>query len=110
MENKIKVLETTEQTFDRRSGKTRIVKIIEFHNKKFTITFEVSNGSPLGFNYKKCIDILGEDGLWHHVADVKRIYPSLHKDYPEVCNYYNDCLRAGDAFIKKCYKYIKLLY
>lgn len=60
MENKIKTLKQVE-------NKTSIIKLIEYKDKKFRMTYDNRNGTPLGFDYRFKTEILKED-VWVTIA------------------------------------------
>ena len=47
--------------------KTSIIKLIEYKEKKFRITYDNRNGIPLGFDYMFKTEILKED-VWVTIA------------------------------------------
>lgn len=81
-------------------------KIVEISGKKFSIKYENTNGTPLGFNYKFSASIMKEDGTWSYVAEKKDI------NYLQ-CSYTdNNTHRMEDAivFIEKMIKYLEKIY
>lgn len=81
-------------------GDSRITKIYTMGDDKFKIYYENSNGSPMGFNYKKCCAIWDPTNKkWNNLHDIKDI-PNIEHKSP---NYYDvraTKLHADEFFIK----------
>lgn len=43
------------------TNNTAIIRFVEHNNKKFKLTYDNRNGTPLGFDYRFKADILKED-------------------------------------------------
>lgn len=104
----IKLVSELVRNYDRFQGKTEVIQILAFNGFKFRIRFEASNGSPLGFNYKKCLSVL-TNGKWEYVADYHEIAPDMYSLFGGD-NYFTNQLPIADYFIRKCREYIKNVY
>ncbi len=51
--------------------------------RKFKIRYDMSNGTPMGFNYKKSASEF-YDGKWHHIDEIKNLRMTKH-----CSNYYD---------------------
>lgn len=49
------------------TNNTAIIRFVEHNNKKFKLTYDNRNGTPLGFDYRFKADILKED-TWNIIA------------------------------------------
>ena len=49
------------------TNNTAIIRFVEHNNKKFKLTYDNRNGTPLGFDYRFKADILKED-TWNTIA------------------------------------------
>lgn len=71
MEKKLIKIDETEFISNSKNGITKLIRYYELNGKKFRIQYENSNGSPLGFNSKKCLDQYSEnDARWNHLEDI----------------------------------------
>lgn len=90
-----------------------LIVLIEYKGRKFKVKFENSNGDPLGFDYKHCIDVLDSgSGTWKHVADRREIV-GLMKSAPDFSPYGRGAYLTTNGawdFVKACEEYIKLIY
>ena len=86
------------------------MRIYEWHDRKFKIVSEHTNGDPLGFNYKCALSIMVPDGTWKGLEDNRSLQiKDWHNEY---------VLNNGDARIAKANKsahdafvrYIKTVY
>ena len=93
-----------------RSG-YRFVTLWDYNGKKFRITFENSNGTPCGFDYKHCVDVFVND-QWLHVADKNDIL-AFAKGECNCTDYLATVYQYGvwnRVFTEACIEYIKVLY
>lgn len=67
-------------------------------NRKFKIRYDMSNGSPLGFNYKKSASEF-KDGKWNYIDEIKNLNMTTHCD-----NYY-----AHDDALRECREFFRLM-
>ena len=108
MENKLKLISKTKLVSDAKNGITRQDKYYEFNGRKFKIRYEESNGSPLGFNSKKCLLRYDEvAGKWNALEDIRTL------DMKERCTNYFDmgsALREMKEFFSKMERHIKTVY
>lgn len=89
----------------------KFVTLWDYKGKKFRFTFENSNGTPCGFDYKHCIDVFTND-QWQHVAD-KNDIDAFVKGECNYADYYATIYEYGKwsrAFTDACIEYIKVLY
>lgn len=77
---------------------TKFYKTTESPKRVFKIKYEMSNGSPLGFNYKKASSEY-TDGKWNHVEEIKDLKMTAR------CNNYFD----HPAALKECNEFFKLM-
>lgn len=98
---KLKEIDATELVSDTRNGITKLEKTYKCGDKVFRITYENSNGYPLGFNYKMCLSQYnGEE--WKNLEDVRSIKDKIG-DTP---SYYSSnarqhCLNFFDVMEKR---------
>jgi len=102
---KLIVLDEGEFVKNFRSGMTKLEKVYKCGDKRFRIRYEMSNGSPLGFNYKKCLSQYnGEE--WKNLDDMR----SVRHLVPTVCNNYysetavQECIEFFAAMEKRILK------
>jgi len=68
---KIKKIDETEFINNTNKGVTKQTRTYELNGEKFQIRYELSNGSPLGFNYKMCLAQYSKaDGKWNNLEDI----------------------------------------
>jgi hypothetical protein len=68
---KFKKIDQTELINDLNKGITKQTRTYELNGEKFQIRYELSNGSPLGFNYKMCLAQYSKnDGKWNYLEDI----------------------------------------
>ena len=53
------------------TNNTAIIRFVEHNNKKFKLTYDNRNGTPLGFDYRFKADILKED-TWNTIREKAR--------------------------------------
>ena len=91
----------------------KFVTLWDYKGKKFRFTFENSNGTPCGFDYKHCIDVFSTDNdEWKHLADKKDIL-AFAKCEINCVEYYGSPYVLGKAsrdFTEACIEYLKALY
>jgi hypothetical protein len=79
MENKDFEILDTFQNINPNGGMTKKVNVYRLKNgEKFRITYENSNGFPLGFNSKKCIaQYSKKDSQWNNLEDISVLQMSM---------------------------------
>ena len=91
---------TTEVT-----NNTAIIRFVEHNNKKFKLTYDNRNGTPLGFDYRFKADILKED-TWNTIAGKNDI------EFEQI-SYVSDKTRLiedSKRFFKMMEEHISLMY
>jgi hypothetical protein len=105
---KLKLLQSSELIADERNGITKQTKYYECEGRKFRITYEMSNGCPLGFNYKKCLSQYDKEaGKWNNLVDIKAL------DMKVKCtNYYSMGIAKDEMneFFTKMIDHLKTVY
>lgn len=111
--NDFKKIKDLSNIVDPEHGNTRVATLWEYKGKKFRFTFENSNGTPLGFDYKHCIDVFNvSEDTWKHLADKKDIL-AFAKCEIDCTAYYGNSYTMGKAsrdFTEACIEYLKALY
>ncbi len=108
MKNKDFEILDTFQNIDTENGMTRKVNWYSLKNgKKFRITYENSNGFPMGFNYKKCIaQYSPDDCKWNNLEDITILQMSM-----PIPNYYSGSTIAHmNEFFDKMEKRMVAIY
>jgi hypothetical protein len=84
---------------------TTILRFVEHNNKKFKLTYDNRNGTPLGFDYRFQAEILKDD-TWKTIAGKNDI------EFKEI-SYVSDksrLLEDSKRFFKMMQKHISLMY
>ena len=69
---KFKLIDETEFIHDTNKGITKQTRTYDLNGEKFQIRYELSNGSPLGFNSKMCLSQYSKaEGRWNNLEDIK---------------------------------------
>ena len=87
------------------TNNTAIIRFIEHNNKKFKLTYDNRNGTPLGFDYRFKADILKED-TWNTIAGKNDI------EFEQIL-YVSDKTRLiedSKRFFKMMEEHISLMY
>ena len=87
------------------TNNTAIIRFIEHNNKKFKLTYDNRNGTPLGFDYRFKADIPKED-TWYTIAGENDI------EFEQI-SYVSDktrLLEDSKRFFKKMEEHILLMY
>lgn len=87
------------------TNNTAILRFIEHNNKKFKLTYDNRNGTPLGFDYRFKADILKED-TWNTIAGKNDI------EFEQI-SYVSDKTRLiedSKRFFKMMEEHISLMY
>ena len=87
------------------TNNTAILKFVEHNNKKFKLTYDNRNGTPLGFDYRFKADILKED-TWNTIAGKNDI------EFEQI-SYVSDKTRLiedSKRFFKMMEEHISLMY
>ncbi|MCT7545270.1 MULTISPECIES: hypothetical protein [Arcobacteraceae] len=87
------------------TNNTAIIRFIEHNNKKFKLTYDNRNGTPLGFDYRFKADILKED-TWNTIAGKNDI------EFEQI-SYVSDKTRLiedSKRFFKMMEEHISLMY
>ncbi|RZV13395.1 hypothetical protein D3M61_07760 [Aliarcobacter butzleri] len=87
------------------TNNTAIIRFIEHNNKKFKLTYDNRNGTPLGFDYRFKADILKED-TWNTIAGKNDI------EFEQI-SYISDKTRLiedSKRFFKMMEEHISLMY
>lgn len=87
------------------TNNTAIIRFIEHNNKKFKLTYDNRNGTPLGFDYRFKADILKEDS-WNTIAGKNDI------EFEQI-SYVSDKTRLiedSKRFFKMMEEHISLMY
>lgn len=87
------------------TNNTAIIRFIEHNNKKFKLTYDNRNGTPLGFDYRFKADILKED-TWNTIAGKNDI------EFEQI-SYVSDktrLLEDSKRFFKMMEEHISLMY
>lgn len=111
---KAECIKTLANVCDTKRGVIKLVELWDFNGKKFRFTFENSNGTPCGFDYKHCVDVfnIAEDS-WKHVGDKNDILPFANGVEIDCVNYFGNgrqLIQGAHYFIQACLEYIKVLY
>lgn len=111
--NDFKKIKDLSNIVDPKNGKTRVVSLWEYKGRKFRFTFENTNGTPCGFDYKHCIDVFNiNDDEWKHLTDKKDIL-AFAKCEINCVEYYGNpytLRKASSDFTDACIEYLKALY
>ena len=84
---------------------TAIIRFVEHNNKKFKLTYDNRNGTPLGFDYRFKADILKED-TWNTIAgknDIEFEQISYVSDKPRL-------LEDSKRFFKMMEEHLSIMY
>lgn len=87
------------------TNNTAIIRFVEHNNKKFKLTYDNRNGTPLGFDYRFQAEILKDD-VWKTIAGKNDI------EFKEI-SYVSDKLRLiedSKRFFKMMEEHISLMY
>ena len=87
------------------TNNTAIIRFVEHNNKKFKLTYDNWNGTPLGFDYRFKADILKED-TWNTIAGKNDI------EFEQI-SYVSDKTRLiedSKRFFKMMEEHISLMY
>ncbi|MCT7521249.1 hypothetical protein [Aliarcobacter cryaerophilus] len=87
------------------TNNTAIIRFVEHNNKKFKLTYDNRNGTPLGFDYRFKADILKEDS-WNTIAGKNDI------EFEQI-SYVSDktrLLEDSKRFFKKLEEHISIMY
>ncbi|MDK2050874.1 hypothetical protein ACN2EN_09045 [Aliarcobacter lanthieri] len=87
------------------TNNTAIIRFVEHNNKKFKLTYDNRNGTPLGFDYRFKADILKED-TWNTIAGKNDI------EFEQI-SYVSDKTRLiedSKRFFKMMEEHISLMY
>lgn len=108
-----KLIKVLAQETDTKKGVVKRIELHEYKSVKFKFTFENSNGTPCGWDYKHCIKVFClSKGEWNNIADKDEIL-SFADGKIDCCNYYGNArtLEQGAVkFMEACKKYVKALY
>ena len=108
-----KLIKVLAQETDTEKGVVKRIELHEYKGVKFKFTFENSNGTPCGWDYKHCIKVFClSKGEWNNIADKDEIL-SFADGKIDCCNYYGNArtLEQGAVkFMEACKKYVKALY
>lgn len=80
--------------------------VFEYKGRKFKIYCDHTDGIPLGFNYKCCLDIMTSDGTWHHIVDDKEVGADwVRSTYDEECQvkYNENAVNAFQEYVESIY-------
>ena len=78
MKGKLIVIDETSPVINTKSGVFKQTKTYRLGDEKFQIRYENSNGSPLGFNTKKCLcQYSKNDGKWNYLEDISVLSESV---------------------------------
>lgn len=82
-------------------------KYVEHNGRKFRLICETRNGDPCGFKTNKCLQVMGNDGIFHNVVDCNMVGVDYQNDYyhseADESNYKMMLFHAFEDFIKKVY-------
>ena len=87
------------------TNNSAILRFVEHNNKKFKLTYDNRNGTPLGFDYRFKADILKED-TWNTIAGKNDI------EFEQI-SYVSDKTRLiedSKRFFKMMEEHISLMY
>lgn len=87
------------------TNNTAILRFVEHNNKKFKLTYDNRNGTPLGFDYRFQAEILKDD-TWKTIAGKNDI------EFKEI-SYVSDksrLLEDSKRFFKMMQEHISLMY
>ena len=78
MKSKLIIIDETSPVIDTNRGMIKQTKTYRLGDEKFQICYEHSNGSPLGFNTKKCLcQYSKNDGKWNYLEDISVLSESV---------------------------------
>lgn len=99
---------------DTNKGIVRLVQLWDFNGRKFRFTFENSNGTPCGFDYKHCVDVFNvTEDAWKHIGDKRDILAFAKGVEIDCVNYYGNSrklIQSAQYFMDACLEYVKALY
>ena len=111
--NDFKLLKVLSDRLDGSRGVYELVELREYNGKKFKFIFTNSNGTPLGFDYKHCIDVFNvNNDSWQHLADKSDILAFSNHDI-DCSSYYGSAEKLDLSrryFMDACCEYLKVLY
>ncbi|PRM99512.1 immunoglobulin-like domain-containing protein [Aliarcobacter cryaerophilus] len=87
------------------TNNTAIIRFIEHNNKKFKLTYDNRNGTPLGFDYRFKAEILKDD-TWNTIAGKNDI------EFEQI-SYVSDKMKLiedSKRFFKMMEEHISLMY
>jgi len=87
------------------TNNTAILRFVEHNNKKFKLTYDNRNGTPLGFDYRFQAEILKDD-TWKTIAgknDISFEQISYVSDKPKL-------IEDSKRFFKMMQEHISLMY
>lgn len=111
---KAELIKVLASVCDTNRGIVRLVQLWNFNGMKFRFTFENSNGTPCGFDYKHCVDVFNVDaGEWKHIGDKRDIMAFAKGVDIDCSSYYGNgrkIMQGAQYFMDACLEYVKALY
>lgn len=108
-----KLIKVLAQETDTKKGVVKRIELHEFMGKKFKFTFENSNGTPCGWDYKHSIKVFNTDSdEWKNIADKSEIL-SYSKTHIDCANYFGNAYsleQGAKKFMEACKLYVNDLY
>lgn len=104
---KLILLDETPLVNNSNRGITKQTKTYSLNGEKFKITYENSNGKPLGFNYKMCLSQYSKsEAKWNWLEDIRVLGELEH-----IPSYYStQCLTHMKLFFKKMEERLVKIY
>lgn len=96
----MKTLKTT-------SKQDSFMEFVEHNGKKFRLKYLPSNGTPLGFDTRFCIQIMLNEGTWKTVGGKDDIDFTVRESYVST---FEEQAKESVLFFNACKNHIKLLY
>ena len=110
---KFKLIKVLDNRADTDKGVIRLVELHEYKGKVFKFTFENSNGTPLGYDYKHSVRVFNQDAdEWKNLGDKQDIgaFATQHIDYANYFGNGTKLMQGARAFMEACKEYVKAIY
>lgn len=110
---KFKLIKTLQEKQDTQKGVVALVELHEYKGKVFKFTFENSNGTPCGYDYKHSVSVFNQQqDEWKRLGDKDDI--KAFATQPIDCvNYYGNgaqLMRGARAFMEACKGFVAAIY
>ena len=108
-----KMIKTLQNRCDTNKGIVKLVELHEYNGKTFKFTFENSNGTPCGYDYKHSVSVFNKDAdEWKQIGDKNDInaFASQPIDYANYFGNGTKLMNGARAFMEACKEYVKAIY